>query len=626
MAGPLTGQVFLLTEALTLGRDHDSSVQLRELAVSRRHCVIEPADGRFLLRDLESRHGTFVNGVPVRERFLEEGDLITLGSSAFLFQVREESTTGESPAALLDDGDYVAETTVQLAAEDARYLRAEVARAVPPQEPRTARDLQALLRIGHVLHGLRASEPLVRRLLELVLDTVPAERTALLLFDRSGTPETTFALDRWGTAEPFRLSRTLVQRVIAGRAAILSNNVFQGPGWTGAESLQSARVRSLITVPLTSPEGLLGLLYLDTREPDTRFDEDHLELLTAAGNIAGAALANVRHLEELREENRRLEAAIPHEMVGESPRMREVYSFLARVAPTGSTVLLRGESGTGKELAARALHRASPRADRPFVTINCAAISETLLESELFGHEKGAFTGAVARKLGKLEAAHTGTVFLDEIGELPLPLQAKLLRALQEREIERVGGTHPIRIDLRVVAATNRDLEKAIRAGTFREDLYYRLNVLSLILPPLRERREDISLLASHFAIQCARKVGRRAAGVSPEARACLLRYDWPGNVRELANVIERAVVLGEGEMIRPEDLPDAVLEATPAGSPLSITPYHETLSQTKKRLILDAVEQAHGNVTKAAKALGLQANYLHRLISSLGLRDRIKS
>ena len=625
IAGPLAGQTFLLgPQTLTIGRDRASTVHLRDLAVSRQHCVVEPEDGRFRLRDLDSRHGTFVNGVPVRQRVLEEGDRIILGASVFLFQ--QHDAAGLCSAVALDDSDYVAESTVHLAPEDARYLRLEAAGVAFSAESRTARDLHALLRIANTLQALRATGPLASRLLELVLDTVPAERTALLLFDRAHELETAYALDREGGRDPFPISRTLVQRILAGRSAILSNDVLHGAGWSTVESLQAARIRSLIAVPLSSPEGPLGVLYLDTREEEVRFDESHLELLTAAGGIAAAALATIRHIEWLHEENQRIEAGLLHDMVGQSPRMREVYRFLARVAPTDSTVLLRGESGTGKELAARALHRGSVRDGKPFVAINCAALSESLLESELFGHEKGAFTGALARKPGKLEVAHTGTVFLDEIGELPQPLQAKLLRALQEREIERVGGTQPIRVDLRVVAATNRDLEKAIREGTFREDLYYRLNVISLTLPPLRERHEDIPLLADHFAALFSRKLGRRIAGFSPEARACLLRYDWPGNVRELANAIERAVVLGNGDRIHAEDLPETLLETAPAaGGPLSATPYHETLNRTKEQLILDAVEQSGGNVTRAAETLGLHPNYLHRLISNLGLRDRIK-
>jgi len=316
---------------------------------------------------------------------------------------------------------------------------------------------------------------------------------------------------------------------------------------------------------------------------------------------------------------------LDHDLIGESPRMREIGRLIARVAPTDATVLILGESGTGKELVARALHRGSRRTDRPFVAINCATLSETLLESELFGHEKGAFTGALSRKIGKFEVADRGTLFLDEIGEIPTALQAKLLRVLQERELERLGGTRPIRVDVRVIAATNRDLDKALKEGTFREDLYYRLNVISLTLPPLRERREDVPLLASHFAALFGRKLGRPVLGFTPEARACLLRYPWPGNVRELANAVERAVVLGEGELIQPEDLPETVLETVPAAGRVPVTRYHDTLNEAKKRLILSAIEQAGGNVTKAAELLGLHPNYLHRLVSNLGLRDRIE-
>jgi transcriptional regulator with PAS, ATPase and Fis domain len=287
---------------------------------------------------------------------------------------------------------------------------------------------------------------------------------------------------------------------------------------------------------------------------------------------------------------------------------------------------------SGKELAARSLHAASRRAAGPFVAINCATLSETLLESELFGHEKGAFTGAVAKKIGKLEVADSGTVFLDEVGEVPLSLQAKLLRALEEREFERVGGTRPIKVDVRLVAATHRDLEKAIREGNFREDLYYRLNVISVTLPPLRERQGDLPLLADHFVRLFSRRVGRPVSGLSPAALGCLVRYPWPGNVRELANAIERAVVLGEGDEIHPEDFPESLLESAPlttdggdggggaGGGPIPL--FHDELNRTKRRLIADALERAGGNVTRAAETLGLHPNYLHRLIRNLGLRE----
>jgi len=243
-----------------------------------------------------------------------------------------------------------------------------------------------------------------------------------------------------------------------------------------------------------------------------------------------------------------------------------------------------------------------------------------LLESDLFGHEKGAFTGAIAQKRGKFEIADGGTVFLDEVGELTPPIQAKLLRVLQEHEFERVGGTRPIKVDVRIIAATNRDLEEAIRAKSFRQDLYYRFNVVSLTIPSLRERREDIPLLANYFTSVYAKKCKRRLKGISPEARAFLQAYDWPGNVRELENAIEHAVVLGSTELIAPEDLPDAVCEAGDTGS-LPPTRYHEALKEAKRRVITKAIEEAEGNYTEAAKLLGIHPNNLHRLIRNLNLK-----
>ena len=314
---------------------------------------------------------------------------------------------------------------------------------------------------------------------------------------------------------------------------------------------------------------------------------------------------------------------IEHDMVGGGPRMREIFQFVGKAAPTDSTVLIRGESGTGKELVARAIHRNSSRAGQRFLAINCAALAETLIESELFGHEKGAFTGALVRKQGKLEMADRGTLFLDEVGELPLAFQTKLLRVLQEREFERVGGTQPIKVDVRILAATNRDLESAVASGDFRKDLYYRLNVVSLAMPALRDHREDIPMLARYFTAKHGKHVKRRLAGLSPEAIACLEAYDWPGNVRELENAIERAIVLGTTELIIPEDLPEAVLDA-PAASE-AIGGYHQTVKEEKKRAILAALGRTGGSFTEAAKLLGVHPNYLHRLVRNLDLKEAVQ-
>jgi Nif-specific regulatory protein len=330
-------------------------------------------------------------------------------------------------------------------------------------------------------------------------------------------------------------------------------------------------------------------------------------------------LESARRLEWLENENRRIQLDLDadRQLIGGSSPMKQIDKFIARVGPTASTVLIRGESGTGKELIARAIHRASPRSKAVFVAINCAALRNELLESELFGHEKGAFTSAIALKKGKFEIADGGTIFLDEVGELATELQAKLLRVLQEREFERIGGNKPIKVDVRVVAATNRDLAEAIKQGCFRRDLYYRLNVVSIESPPLRQRGEDILILADYFAAKYANRYNSRTRGISAEAQAHLRQYSWPGNVRELQNAIERAVVLGESDMIFPEDLPEAVIEAGPCSS-TSPMDFHDGVRAAKRRLIQNALDQARGNYADAARLLGVNRTYLHRLIRNL--------
>jgi len=388
------------------------------------------------------------------------------------------------------------------------------------------------------------------------------------------------------------------------------------------DSLDELQIKSLLCVPLILSGNVIGIIYLDSQNPGESFDENHLQVMTAVASLAALALDNVRTLEELQDENRllRSEINLENNMVGGSAGMRQIYDRIRRVAPTDSTVLILGESGTGKELAARAVHGNSARAERPFVAINCAALTETLLESELFGHEKGAFTGAIAQKKGKIELAEGGTLFLDEISEMAPSLQAKLLRVLQEREFERVGGSRALKVNIRVIAATNRDLLEAIKSGTFRNDLYHRLNVVVLNMPPLRERREDILALAEHFIVKIGKKSGTRRKPLSAEARDCLLNYEWPGNVRELENAIERALVLGATDTILAEDLPESLLEST-APSASDDANYYGGVKESKRRMILQALDQAKGNYVDAAKALGLHPNSLLRLIRNLGLK-----
>ncbi|HEU0251470.1 MAG TPA: sigma 54-interacting transcriptional regulator, partial [Pyrinomonadaceae bacterium] len=435
-----------------------------------------------------------------------------------------------------------------------------------------------------------------------------------------------FGLDRVrGKDQTVSVSRTIVHQVLRDGVALLATDAAAEAD-LASESLIASRAHSVMCVPLMMFDRKLGVLYLDTTVTRDQFNKDHLQLVAAIAGVSAVAIENARQFEWLRTENERLlaDVNIEHNMVGESPAMQRIYHFISKVAPTDSTVLISGESGTGKELAARAIHRNSKRAQKPFMAVNCAALNESLLESELFGHEKGSFTGAFAQKKGRLEVADGGTVFLDEIGELTPPLQIKLLRVLQEREFERVGGTQTIKVDLRLIAATNKNLEEAIESGEFRQDLYYRLNVVSLEMPSLRERREDIMLLANYFADKYAAKCNRKLLGFSTEARECLTAYDWPGNVRELENAIERSIVLGTTDLILPEDLPEAVLESEL--SPTSTLRYHEAVTQKKKQIILDAMAQANGNYTGAAKLLGVHPNYLHRLIRNLNIKDRLKT
>jgi two-component system response regulator HydG len=308
-------------------------------------------------------------------------------------------------------------------------------------------------------------------------------------------------------------------------------------------------------------------------------------------------------------------------IIGRSPAMKKLFETTALVAPSEATVLIFGESGTGKELIANAIHQNSPRKERPLITVNCAALPETLLESELFGHEKGSFTGAIARKQGRFQLAHHSSIFLDEVAEMAPATQAKILRVLQEREFEPLGSTQTIKVDTRVIAATNKNLEEEIKKGRFREDLYYRLNVVSLEVPPIRERREDISLLADFFLKRYAEKNKRILKGFTPRAMDLLMRYDWPGNVRELENVVERAVIMARGEMITPAEFPDILQELDPEvkATYVDLSPGR-TLKDVEKDMIIRTLEETAGNRTHAAKILGISRRTLQLKLKEYGI------
>jgi two-component system response regulator HydG len=328
----------------------------------------------------------------------------------------------------------------------------------------------------------------------------------------------------------------------------------------------------------------------------------------------------------LREENLTLKERLGSRfdfsrIIGKGRKMKELFDFLAQVAPSEATVLILGESGTGKELVANAIHHNSPRTQQPFVKVACAALPETLLESELFGHEKGAFTGAIARREGRFQAAHRGTIFLDEVGEMSPAIQTKLLRVLQEREFEPVGSSRTVKVDVRVIAATNKDLGKEIKEGRFREDLFYRLNVIPIHLPPVRERKEDIPALANHFLSLYREKNKKEIKEISPKALDLLIRHDWPGNIRELENCLERAVIVARGELIAPADLPPAI-QNLPAGKEDAEIPFPAgiSLQEAEKALILKTLEDAGGNRSRAAEILGINRRTLQMKLKEFGM------
>jgi len=385
------------------------------------------------------------------------------------------------------------------------------------------------------------------------------------------------------------------------------------PGMDGLETLRELKGRApdlavlMITAyadVATAVSAMKGGAYDYVVKP---FDPEEIEHVVRNVVAHRTLLCENLALRSRLEERERFE-----DLIGRSPAMRAVFDLVAAVADTNTTVLVTGESGTGKELVARAIHKRSPRADGPFVPVNCGGLPESLIGSELFGHERGAFTGAVARHKGRFELAQGGTLFLDEIGDIGRPVQVDLLRVLESRRFVRIGGTEEIDVDVRIVAATNRDLAAEMRAGRFREDLYYRLAVVSVRMPPLRERREDVPLLARHFLEHHAREMGRNAEGFEPEAMEMLLAHDWPGNVRELHNAVEHAVAIGRGQLVCPGDIPFEKPQSAPATG--------RTLLDVELRHIVEVLEECDWNITRAAHTLGIDRVTLHKKIRRHGL------
>jgi two-component system response regulator HydG len=571
--GPLAGARYALDSGeLLIGRAPAANIVFAEPEVGWRHCQIRREGERFLVTDLRTSSGTYINGMRSAERWLEDRDQIGIGRTILMFRTSENS----------------AEKAAGIPAGNKAVLLA-------------ACSLVFLFRALAASAGSSQSKLLRRQILRLTGDLISVEEGLLLL----GSDEA--QLQAGLRDDPPRNSAgfdSAVQRVCR-EGAFLD---------TGSR---------MLAVPLYVSGALAGAMLVRVQESERERLSTRLETLSSIASLASIGFEANREIETLKAENALLQETITASsgIRGNSPPVQRLLQLIDRVAPRDTTVLITGESGTGKELVARALHEKSPRRERPFIAVNCAALSESLFESELFGHEKGAFTGAIALKRGRFELAQGGTIFLDEIGELALPLQAKLLRVLQQREFERVGGTEAHSLDIRVIAATNRDLADDVREGKFREDLYHRLNVVSLHSPALRERTGDIPLLANYF-LQCsAERCKRQVLGLSKEAENLILEYSWPGNVRELQNAMERAVVLGVSEWVLPEDLPEMVLESAPRDAG---TKYHHSVGQAKREAILDAYMQGNGDYKQAARVLGLHPNYLLRLVRNLSLRDDI--
>jgi two-component system response regulator HydG len=572
--GPLAGTRLPLDQGeILIGRAPGSKLVLNEAEIGWRHCQVRRQGSRYMVTDLRSSLGTYVNGMRSAERWLEDRDQLGIGKTILMF--RSGEAQAEAPvAAPVSDA-----KPMLLAACSLVFLSRALAAGMDDEQ----------------------NTLLQNQILRLIGDLIPIEDGVLLL----GTSAAELHA-RW-----------------ADRAAQHSVNFAAAVGRVCEEGAFVDTGAHIAGVPLYLAGALGGALVVRIDDREAARLPVHLETLTAAASLSSIGFEANREVETLKAENALLQEqiAVQTGIVGSSPVIRRLLDLIERVAPRDTTVLIAGESGTGKELVARALHQQSPRRERPFIAVNCAALSETLFESELFGHEKGAFTGAVALKRGRFELAQGGTIFLDEVGELASGLQAKLLRVLQQREFERVGGTQAYPLDIRIIAASNRDLAADVAEGRFREDLYHRLNVVALQSPPLRDRKEDIPRLAEFFLRRSAERCKRHVEGLSPEVQHMIAQYSWPGNVRELENAMERAVVLGVSELVLPEDLPETLLEAAPRDTEAK---YHHSVGQAKRDAILDAYVQGNGDYKQAAKLLGLHPNYLLRLVRNLELREDI--
>lgn len=647
--GPMEGTIIPIAagQSATIGRATSNKIVIPDEICSRNHCEIFFDDGRWKLRDMGSRNGTRVRGEPISGDFaLTEGRQFQIGNTYLTFSFErdrgadddsqhycEDDTATEIPVLANEDTvgqDQESRPEIVHRTSRTRYVMGD-SEAISSRD-RQGQEAQRLVRIGLKMGAANDVRSLAEIVLDGLFEVTSADIGAVLLLPANSQikrpipSQLELAAYKSLDARPFeRISDYVSGVVLETRVGVVALDVNANDRFKASDSLNAMRAESIICAPIRRDDRLFGLIQLYSTNPDNRLDPEDSEFALAVADQMALALESLQERRRLAEglaraenENQTLrdQLQIETELVGDSESIRRLREKILRVAPTGATVLIRGESGVGKELVARAIHEHSGRQNGPFVTMNCAALSESLLESELFGHEKGSFTGAVNRKVGKFEQAHAGTLFLDEVGEMSPAIQAKFLRVLEGHPFERVGGGAEVRVEVRVVAATNRDLERSVESGTFRKDLYFRLQVMELFVEPLRDRRSDIAILANHFVAKFAKKSGRPVHALSPAAVTALTNYPWPGNVRELQNTIERAVILCPGETLGPSDIQLSALGAgdlriSDDKSRSSFRPVSVEIIEQEH--ILATLEWTKWNKSQAAHILGIERSTLDR-------------
>jgi Nif-specific regulatory protein len=612
----------------TMGRANSNRIVLKDDLCSREHAEIFQVDGRWYVRDLNSLNGTRVNGEGLTtDREMQPNDEVNVGRSHLVFVEKLDQLPSVAAPPPTVDG----RVAIKKRLRQTRFLAPMPAEKTPgpgtkPSLHDLGDELALLYRLALQMGSASTYAELVQIVLDGVLEAIPADVGAILTVKEGRELEVTAHRQRDDGIKTYhKVSQFVSTEVLSTKEAVLAEDVARDQLLKNRESLNDLGATSLICAPVAFDDHILALIHLYCTDPLRSLDAEDLEFAVAVAKQLGTAIHQLRKQASLSAENQSLrdQLKVESELVGASQAVKGVETQIGRVAGTNATVLIRGESGVGKELVARAIHYSSPRKEGPFVCLNCAALTETLLESELFGHEKGAFTGATERMVGKFEAANHGTIFLDEIGEMNLGTQAKLLRVLEGHPFERVGGHTPIRVDVRVVAATNRPLEQGLQAGTFRKDLFYRLQVVEIRVPPLRERLDDVPVLADHFLKRFVRETGRKIRGFTPAALKKMQEYHWPGNVRELRNVVERTVALGSGPMIDAGDIwlssPD--IESPQATAAPAAAYQALTLDEIEKLHILKTLEHTDWNKSQAAAILQIERSTLDRKIKVFDLK-----